>query len=261
MALEPYYSAGPAVELAGGTDRGLVRPSNEDSYVILKGAGVPRWCSAVAAVFDGVGGLGKGEEASSRAAKYLPELLMDPTVHRVQLEQPEKAVEGLMLGLHDRLKADRMQEPALMTMATTATVALLTRTSPPTLWLSHVGDSPVFRLRAGSINKLIAEDSLVAGLLRAGTINQEQARRHPQRHVITQALGHSPEVDPHVSAHEVRPGDVYLLCTDGLTNMLPERRILEIVAGESPPAACRDLIAAANSAGGADNITVILMKF
>ena len=111
------------------------------------------------------------------------------------------------------------------------------------------------------MSKLIAEDSLMAGLLRAGTINPEQARRHPQRHVLTQALGHSPEVNPHVSAHEVRPGDVFLLCTDGLTNMVPEGRILEIVAAEPPRAACRDLITAANSAGGVDNITMLLMKF
>ncbi len=258
---EPLTPLSLKVEIAASTDRGLVRPSNEDCYVVLQGADVPLWCSAVAAVFDGVGGLSHGEEARSRAAKYLPELLMDLSMQRAQLEEPEKVVGELMLGLHNRLKADRAQEPALMTMATTATVALLTRASPAILWIGHVGDSPVLRLRAGSMNKLIAEDSLVAGMLRAGLINAEEAQRHPQRHVITQALGHSPEVNPHVSAHEVSPGDVYLLCTDGLTNMLPESRILEIMAVGSPSTACQGLIAAANSAGGADNITVILMQF
>ena len=261
MASEPVNAPAPALEIAGGTDRGLVRPSNEDSYVVLQGAGAPRWCSAATGVFDGVGGLGNGMEASSRAARYMTELLMAPSLQRVPHPVPGKVVADLMLGLHSRLRADRQREPTLKRMATTATVALLVRAAPAVLWIGHVGDSPALRLRAGSIQKLVVEDSLVAGLLRDGLVEPEQVQHHPQRHVITQALGHSEEVSPHVSAHEVKPGDCYLLCTDGLTTMLPETRILEIVADESAQTACRDLIAAAKTAGGIDNITVIIMKF
>lgn len=249
------------VEIAGSTDRGLVRPRNEDSYVILQENAVPSWCSAVVGIFDGVGGLDHGQEASSRAAAYLPELLLGSALRRVPHPGPGQAVVDLTLGLHAKLKADQRGEPALGSMASTGTIALLPRTFPTILWIGHVGDSPVLRLRAGSVQKLVEEDSLVAAMLRDGLIQPEQARHHPQRHVITQALGHDEEIVPHVSAHQVYTGDCYLLCTDGLTGMLPEAAILEIAAGKSPQAACRDLITAANTAGGFDNITVVIMQF
>jgi protein phosphatase len=146
-------------------------------------------------------------------------------------------------------------------MATTATVALLVRASPWTLWLGYVGDSPAFRIRDGQLEKLVAEDSLVSSLLSAGLISPEQAAHHPRRHVITQALGYSVEVTPHVSAHHVEPGDSFLLCTDGLTNTVPEESILAVIVAEPPGTACRKLIDAANTAGGADNITVVVLQF
>ncbi len=258
---EPLNPLSLRVEIAGSTDRGLVRPINEDSYVILQEKTVPSWCSAVVGIFDGVGGLANGQEASSRAARYLPELLLGPLLRPGLRPDPGQAVVDLILGLHNRLKADQRGKPALGSMASTGTMALLPRTSPTILWIGHVGDSPVLRLRAGSVQKLVEEDSLVAAMLRDGLIQPEQARHHPQRHVITQALGHDEEIVPHISAHQVYPGDCYLLCTDGLTGMLPEASILEIVTGKSPQAACRDLIMAANTAGGFDNITVVIMQF
>jgi protein phosphatase len=258
---EPLNPLSLRVEIAGSTDRGLVRPINEDSYVILQEKTVPSWCSAVVGIFDGVGGLANGQEASSRAARYLPELLRGRPLRRVPNSGLGQAVANLMLGLHSKLRADQRGEPALGSMASTGTIALLPRTFPTILWIGHVGDSPVLRLRAGSVQKLVEEDSLVAAMLRDGLIQPEQARHHPQRHVITQALGHDEEIVPHVSAHQVYTGDCYLLCTDGLTGMLPEAAILEIAAGKSPQAACRDLITAANTAGGFDNITVVIMQF
>jgi len=259
--LEPPISPDPPIEISGATDRGLVRPSNEDSYVILQGQDVPHWCLVVTAVFDGVGGLGNGQEASAGAARYLAELLVAPTFEQVPRGGPGQVLADLMLELHAMLRRDRQREPHLKKMATTATIALVARAQPKILWIGHVGDSPALRLRAGSIEKLVAEDSLVAGMVRDGLITPEKAQRHPQRHVITQALGHSEEINPHVNSHEVKLGNRYLLCTDGLTTMLPEARILEIAAAAVPQTACQDLIAAANNAGGIDNITVILMGF
>ena len=92
-------------------------------------------------------------------------------------------------------------------------------------------------------------------------IPPEQALHHPQRHVITQALGHNEKVDVHVGAHQVSPGDCYLICSDGLTSLVPETCLTMIVAAKSPTEACQDLIAAANAAGGLDNITVVVMQF
>ena len=261
MTQKPFHLPGPVIEIAGGTDRGLVRPSNEDSYLVLQGQAIPSWCSAVAAVFDGVGGLSQGGEASARTAKYTAESLRDPSSQRRPRRGPGKMLEDLMRVLHQRLKADGQHASVLQGMATTATVAILVPTSRPTLWLGYVGDSPAFRVRDGQMEKLVMEDSLVAGLLREGLISPEQAKHHPQRHVITQALGLSEEVTPHVSAHQVQPGDRFLLCTDGLTNLVTEEHILEILVDEPPRSACSKLVDAANAAGGTDNITVVVMKF
>jgi protein phosphatase len=261
MAQEPLDSTAPAVDIAGASHSGLVPTSNEDAYIILGGETLPSWCSAVAGVFDGVGGRANGGQASSRAARYLRELLIAPSLRSGPPGPLGNLVSNLLRALHHMLKTDGLVEPALHSMATTATIAMLVRASPGTLWLGHVGDSPAFRLRDGQISKLVAEDSLVGGLLRDGLITAQQAMDHPRRHVITQALGYGVEVTPHVAAHQVAPGDRVLLCTDGLTNMVPAERIREIVAAQPPETACGKLIDAANAAGGWDNITVVALSF
>ena len=146
-------------------------------------------------------------------------------------------------------------------MATTATVTLLAKAFPVTLWIGHVGDSPAFRLRGGQLQKLITEDSVVGDLVRAGLVAPEDAASHPQRHIITQALGSHREISPHVAAHVVEPSDCFMLCTDGLTTMVSEDAIGTILEAESPPTACVQLIDAANGAGGIDNVTVVVMRF
>ena len=260
MPKQLVQPAGLQVEIAGSTDRGLVRDSSEDSLLILQGEAIPNWCSAIIGVFDGVGRLGNGQEASSRATIYLAESLADSM--RPQSESdPGQVVAELMRNLHLRLRTDRKERPDLGDMATSGTVAPLPRTEPPTLWIGHVGDSPAFRLSAGTAEKLLQEDSLVADLLRDGLILPKQARQHPQRHVIPQALGHNEEIKVHVGEHQVSPGDCYLICTDGLTSFVPETRLPIIVAAKSPTDACQDLIAAANAAGGLDNITVGVTRF
>jgi serine/threonine protein phosphatase PrpC len=253
----------PEVQVAGATHRGLVRDSNEDALELLQGEGVPRWCVAAAGVFDGVGGLGHGKEASARAARCQAEFLAAASRRWFLLpgqgKMPGKMLGRLMQEIHRALKADVQRNPALRGMATTATVALLTRALPRVLWVAHVGDSPVFRLRAGGLERLTMDDSPVAGLVRDGLIGPEQARRHPQRHVITQALGHGGQVAPHVGVHTAAPGDRFLLCTDGLTNMVPPAGLQALLAAGAPGDVCGKLIAAANAAGGADNITVVVM--
>lgn len=260
MPTESLRPPSPSAELAGATHRGLVRVSNQDAYVILDQGNVPSWCQAAVAVFDGVGGRYGGQEASSRAGRYLAKLLM--AKHLPQSGGgPALLIADLILDLHTQLRVDQKGEPHLKQMATTATMALRTRAAPNALWIGHVGDSPALRVRDGCLEKLVVEDSLVAGLLKNRLITEEQSQGHPQRHIITQALGHNEEIEPHVSAHEVRTGDRYLLCTDGLTDMVSERQIIQIVSDEVPQRACRNLVSAANKAGGIDNITVVIMKF
>ena len=247
--------------MAGMTDRGLVRLSNEDSFVVLQEAALSRHYLAVAGVFDGVGGQAHGARASSAAAKYLAQLVGDCTLPLVSLRVPKVKLEELMQQLHKRVKLEGLSEPALQGMSTTATVALLAKDSAATLWIGHVGDSPAFRLRGGQLQKLIREDSVVCDLVREGLVAPEDAARHPQRHIITQALGSHRGISPHVAAHAVEPGDCIMLCTDGLTTMVSEDAIRTILATEPPPTACIQLIESANDAGGIDNVTVVVMKF
>jgi len=102
---------------------------------------------------------------------------------------------------------------------------------------------------------------VVGELVGKGLVAPEDAARHPRRHVITQALGSPRGISPHVAAHPVEPGDRYMLCTDGLTTMVSEGAIRSILRAEPPPTACKQLIQAANDAGGVDNVTVVVMKF
>ncbi len=256
-----FELTGYQIDMAGMTDRGMVRPCNEDSYVKLQGPTPPGRYLAVAAVFDGVGGQAHGAVASSSAAKRLSQLVGDPSSLTFPLQEPRVEVEELMRRLHERIKLDGLRNPGLQGMATTATVALLARSSPATLWIGHVGDSPAFRLRGRQLQKLIREDSVVCDMVEEGLVAPEDAARHPKRHIITQALGSQRGISPHVAAHAIEPGDCFLLCTDGLTTTVSEDAIGSILAAERPTAACKHLIEAANGAGGIDNVTVVVMKF
>ena len=249
------------IEMAGMTDRGLVKPSNEDSFVVSQNFPLPNRYLAVAGVFDGVGGQAHGDRASSAAAKYLSQLVGEPSWLSVSPAAPEVQLEELMQQLHKRVKLEGLRDPALRGMATTATVALLVKALPATLWIGHVGDSLAFLLRGGRLQKLIREDSLVYDMVRRGLVAPQDAARHPRRHVITQALGSYRRLNPHVASHAAEAGDCLMLCTDGLTNTVSEEAIQSILESESPAIACQQLIAAANRAGGIDNITVVVMKF
>jgi protein phosphatase len=127
--------------------------------------------------------------------------------------------------------------------------------------IAHVGDSRAYRLRDGKLERLTEDHSLVEELLRQGRLTEEEAEGHPQRSIITRALGPEPDVEVDRFTARARAGDVYLLCSDGLTSMVPESRVLEILAGAASLAvAGRALIDAANSAGGRDNVTVVLFS-
>jgi protein phosphatase len=146
-------------------------------------------------------------------------------------------------------------------MGTTVTVALFDGGSA-TIAIGHVGDSRAYRIRNGLLEQLTADHSLVAELVRSGRLTPEQAADHPHRSVITRALGTEASVDVDTFTMEAEPGDLYLLCSDGLTTMLGDDEILAVVdgAGREPDAVARQLIDAANRAGGEDNITVVVFE-
>ena len=252
---------GFSVEIGMMSHQGLVRASNEDAWAVFSGRESPPWCAALLGVFDGVGGLPSGQEASARAAVHMRALLHRPGLSSGKPPEPGAVLERLLTGAHQSLQADAEAKPSLRGMATTATVALLARSSPTTLWVGHVGDSPAFRVRGRHIVKLTVDDR--PGSDSTGEVGDTSRSRIriPHGSYITQALGYGRKVSPHIASHDIQPGDRFLLATDGLTDTVPEQSMLDIVATLPPADACERLVMAANQAGGHDNITTIVVSF
>lgn len=251
---------GYQIEMAGMTDRGLVRPTNEDSFVVLQEPALPDRYLAVAGVFDGVGGRSHGAVASFSAATRLTQLFGESALPSVSSLPPKVELEEIMQQLQERLELEQLSDPTLQDMATTATVALLHKAFPSSLWIGHVGDSPAFRLRDGQLQKIVREDSVVCDMVDEGLVAPEDAARHPKRHIITQALGSHRGIRPNIAIHAIEPDDCFMLCTDGLTNMVSEDTIHRILESKTPASACKLLIEAANDAGGTDNVTVVVIR-
>ena len=228
---------------AGRTDAGRVRRRNEDSFVLDP---------PIFAVADGMGGAQAGEVASRLAAAAFREY------HDADRLEPAERVEAIIQEANRRIYERARTDAEASGMGTTVTAAILTNGR---VAIGHVGDSRAYRVRNGELEQLTEDHSLVADLMRSGRLTPEEADAHPQRSVITRALGTDAEVDVDKVTVDVEPGDLFLLCSDGLTTMVPEEEILRIAqeAGTLDEIA-RGLVRAANSGGGEDNITVVLFR-
>jgi protein phosphatase len=229
------------VERAALSDTGLRREHNEDSFMVAE---------RVFAVADGVGGGHAGEVASSVAV----EAMRIGAHHAWEGDDLERLAQRAAGAVH----AKALAESALAGMATTLTSALV---AGDRVEVAHAGDSRLYRLRGGTLECMTDDHSFVGQMLREGMITAEQAATHPMRSVITRALGRDPDVDYAKESIEAQAGDIFLLCSDGLTGMLPDGQIETIVADSSSldDAALR-LVRQANAAGGRDNITVVLFR-
>ena len=228
---------------AFATDPGRKRRQNEDAFVVRP---------PLFAIADGMGGARAGEIASALAAGALSE----SGTRSGGQERVRELVQEANRRVHERASTD----PTTTGMGTTMTVALVEPGGEITF--GHVGDSRAYVLRGESLEQLTDDHSLVAELVRRGELSARDAEVHPQRSVITRALGTDPDVD--VDAFTVRPeaGDVYLLCSDGLSDMVPGDAIEEILVryrGDLDEAA-KALVKAANRGGGDDNITAVLFE-
>ncbi|HEV2871481.1 MAG TPA: Stp1/IreP family PP2C-type Ser/Thr phosphatase [Actinomycetota bacterium] len=230
------------------TDVGRTRSGNEDSH--FRGR-------TVFAVADGLGGHQGGEVASAAAIEPLAAL------DGRELAKPAEAAEVLAAAIREANAAiiDRAAgDPGLWGMGTTVTAAALA--GDRHLQLAHVGDSRAYLLRDGSLEQLTTDHTVVGELVRRGRLTPAQAAIHPERSILTRAVGLDPRIpvdtpDP----IDLHPGDQVLLCSDGLTEAVPDPRIGEILSTEPDgTAACASLIDAANDAGGPDNITVVLLR-
>lgn len=232
---------------AGKTDKGKTRKNNEDSFFVDETAGLY-------AVADGIGGHAGGEVASRTAVQTLGELARIPASGNEDISDVlTHAFKTANTRLHQAGSAD----PALFGMGTTLTALLLHGTAAH---LAHIGDSRAYLLRDGVLEQISEDHGMIAEQVRAGIVTPEQARRSPYRHIITRALGIDREVTIDYKAIEIRQQDIFLLCTDGLTEMIEDIEIERILARNSPPEAAARLVAAANDHGGVDNITVVVLK-
>ncbi len=230
-------------ESAGRTDAGRVRRRNEDSFVLDP---------PLFAVADGMGGAQAGEVASRLAAAAFREY------HDADRLEPAERVEAIIQEANRRIYERARTDSEASGMGTTVTAAILTNGR---VSIGHVGDSRAYRVRDGELEQLTEDHSLVADLMRSGRLTPEEADAHPQRSVITRALGTDAEVDVDMTTVDVEPGDLFLLCSDGLTTMVPEEDILRIAQESgSLDEIARTLVRAANSGGGEDNITVVLFR-
>jgi PPM family protein phosphatase len=224
-----------------GSDRGRQRQGNEDSLFVR---------SPLFVVADGMGGAQAGEVASEMAVDSFDGGLPDGS----PADGLVKLIEDANRRIHERSRAEAQRAG----MGTTVTAAYL---SAGEVTIGHVGDSRAYLLRDGDLIRLTRDHSLVGELVARGKLTEEQAEAHPQRSVITRSVGPEPEVQVDTHVYQARAGDTFLVCSDGLTSMITDAHAKEILeSAGSLDEAGRELIAAANQAGGRDNITVILFR-
>jgi protein phosphatase len=232
------------MQAAVRTDTGRRRRRNEDAYV----------CEPpLFAIADGMGGAQAGEVASGLAAAAFEEGAA--AIHG------EDGVATLVRAANARIFERAVHDPTVAGMGTTATVAVVDE-SAGTMTLAHVGDSRAYRYRGGALEQLTTDHSLVGELVRSGRLTEDEAAVHPHRSVITRALGTDADVEVDTLTVEVVPGDLVLLCSDGLSAMVRDEEIARVLeaTGAAPREAGEALIAAANAAGGEDNVTVVLFE-
>jgi serine/threonine protein phosphatase PrpC len=243
------------MKVAIKTDIGLVRQTNEDAhrYVVF---GQDQWTGGavhLCAVADGMGGYRAGEVASR--------LALDTVVEQIgrafETGEPlDAAFQAAMGAANRRVVRHGLNDPACSGMGTTATVAIV---SGGLLHIGHVGDSRAYVLRAGLLDQITRDHSLVAELVRNGDLTEAEAQTHPQRNILTQSFGSDLRVKADVSTRPLLDGDTIILCTDGLTGAVTASEIEDIVShASSLDEAAERLIALANERGGHDNVTVLL---
>jgi protein phosphatase len=228
------------IELASASDVGRVRSDNQDRDLLAP---------PLIAVADGMGGHLGGGTAAGMAVEALRGVgsTTDPTALLAALKEANRAIA--------RAAVD---DPDLTGMGTTATAALL---EGGILYLVHVGDSRAYLIRDGRIIQVTQDHSVVAEMVRRGALSADAAETHPARHVITRALGVDADIDIDALRVDLEPGDVVLLCTDGLSGPVADEDILELVeATATLEQAAEQLVQRANAAGGPDNVTVVLAR-
>jgi serine/threonine protein phosphatase PrpC len=250
------------ISYAGSSHVGMKRAHNEDNFFLLAEENLY-------VVADGMGGHAMGEVASQIAVEALANFYIDTArdkeitwpyrEDRALVYEENRLITGIKLAnrrIYETAQSDKRYQGMGTTIVTLAC-------SPGGVFVGHVGDSRGYRIRDGAIEQITEDHSLLNDYLKVHKLSAEDIEHFPHKNVIVRALGMKDIVNVEVHKLSVRPGDLYLLCSDGLSNMLPDSEILSTCqgAGQDLKAACRDLINNANARGGQDNITAVLVAF
>jgi len=246
----------PGLEVAGLSDVGCQRENNEDSYLYWEPATDRELQSKgrLAVSADGMGGYEGGQEASKLAVQTVREVY-----DQVVRDDPHAALLEAFARAHERIQADAAEHPELHGMGTTCT-ALVIRGRQ--LYFAHVGDSRLYLVRAARISRLTRDHSYVGRLVESGIVRPEDAEKHPQRHILTAALGAGIEVAVESPEHgmALHDSDELLLCTDGLWGVVSDQELETSVKGCTPAESCAALVKLALQRGGPDNITLQVLR-
>jgi protein phosphatase len=238
------------------SDIGCQRENNEDQYAYWEPDADEEFArkGRLAIVADGMGGHEGGQEASRIAVETIQEIF----AHTPDADLQSLLLTGFQIA-HERILEYAAGHPELHGMGTTATAIVLLGNQ---LYFAHVGDSRLYLVRGAAISRLTHDHSYVGRLVQNGVISAEEAETHPQRHILTAALGAGTEISPETPERPfaLENGDALVLCTDGLWSLLAENEIQSIVASNEPPEACRALIKLTKDRGGPDNITVQVLR-
>jgi protein phosphatase len=239
----------------GRSEIGLVRTVNQDTFAVIDEAGI--W-----AVADGMGGHVGGEIAAQTAITTLQaEAAASSSLLGNGQASPTDVLTDLIRRMHDAILDRARSKSKLKGMGTTIVLLAIVTDPAPIAYVTHVGDSRAYRFRSGTLTSLTKDHSLIEKYLERGILTPETAKTHPERHVLTRALGIGSTVNPTITAFPLLPEDLILLCSDGLTKMLEDEDIRTVLAaGElDPTQVCNRLVTAALDRGGEDNVTVVVV--
>jgi serine/threonine protein phosphatase PrpC len=244
------------IEVSSQSDIGCQRQNNEDSFGYWEPEDDQQFLrkGRLAVVADGMGGYEGGQEASRLAVETLVAVYRD-----FGGDDPQEALVEALQAAHEQIRQYSFAHPELRGMGTTCTAAAIVQDA---LYYVHVGDTRLYLIRDGQITRVTRDHSYVGRLVESGMISQEEAENHPQRNILTAALGTNPNLimDSPGQPEPLRPGDVLLVCSDGLWGQVRDSEILDAVENKSAEQAGRELIELARERGGPDNITVEILR-
>jgi protein phosphatase len=244
------------IEVSVQSDIGCVRQNNEDSFGYWEPEDDQQFLrkGRLAVVADGMGGYEGGQEASRLAVETLVEVYRD-----FGGDDPQAALVEALQAAHEQIREYSFAHPELRGMGTTCTAAAIVQDS---LYYVHVGDTRLYLIRDGQITRVTRDHSYVGRLVESGMITPEEAENHPQRNILTAALGTNPDLimDSPGQPEPLRPEDVLLICSDGLWGQVRDSEILDAVENKSAEQTGRKLIELARERGGPDNITVEVLR-